>query len=246
LDRFARPAQDSPPQRSGTPVAAVVVDCLGTLVELEPPAPLLVAELGSRGVGGIDEESAAAAFGAEIDHYLRHHLEGSDTAGLARLRDDCAAVLRESLGLDPRLQGVVRAAMLAALRFRPYPDTLAALKELRRAGPAVVVASNWDCSLPETLARVGLAPLLAGVATSAEAGAAKPDPAVLHAALEIAGAHADEVVMVGDSLELDVAAAQRAGIRALLLRREGAAPPPPGVAQARSLGEAVSLVLASR
>ena len=221
------------------------MDCLGTLVELDPPAPRLVDELRAWGVE-VGQEEADAAFRAEIDHYLHHHLEGADEVGLARVRDDCARVLRESLGLDSEHQAVVRAAMLAALRFRPYPDAVPALQDLRQAGLPVVVASNWDCSLPQTLRRVGLGPLLAGVATSAEAGAAKPDPAVLHRALEIAGVGADEAVAMGDSVEHDVAAARRAGIPAILVRRDGRGPPSPGVAQTGSLAEAVSVVLTPR
>ena len=46
-----------------------------------------------------------------------------------------------------------------------------------RAGLRLVVVSNWDVSLHEVLARTGLTPLLDGAVTSAEVGAAKPDPA---------------------------------------------------------------------
>ncbi len=221
------------------------MDCLGTLLELEPPAPRLVAELGARGFE-IDERRAIAAFGAEIDHYLRHHLEGADASGLAALRDDCARVLRESLGLPGAHQEVVRAAMLDALRFRPYPDVASALGALRRAGVGVVVASNWDCSLAETLARAGIRDLVDGVVTSAEAGAAKPAPAVLRSALALAGEHADDAVAMGDSVEHDVVAARAAGMAAVLVRRRVGARAPEGVAEVASLGEGASLVLTPR
>ena len=43
----------------------VFLDALGTLVELEPPAPRLRALLAQRGFD-VDEERAGAAFAAEI------------------------------------------------------------------------------------------------------------------------------------------------------------------------------------
>ena len=56
--------------------AAVLLDALGTLVELQPPAPRLRALLAAEGFS-ISEERAAAAFRAEIGYYLEHHLEGA-------------------------------------------------------------------------------------------------------------------------------------------------------------------------
>src|SRR5262249_44498411 len=84
-----------------------------------------------------------------------------------------------------------------------------------------VAVSNWDCSLPVVLERCGLGELLDGTVTSASAGARKPDPAIFTAALELAGCEAGEALHVGDTAEEDVAGARAAGIRALLLDREG-------------------------
>ena len=52
----------------------VFLDALGTLVELQPPAPRLRALLAERGFD-VDEERAGAAFAAEIAYYLEHNLE---------------------------------------------------------------------------------------------------------------------------------------------------------------------------
>ena len=71
------------------------------------------------------------------------------------------------------------------------------------------------------LARVGLADDLDGVVTSAAVGARKPDPRMFEAALEVAGCAADEALHVGDTPTEDVAGARAAGIRALLIDRDG-------------------------
>ena len=73
--------------------------------------------------------------------------------------------------------------MLGALEFTAYPDVVPALEELRERGLVLVVASNWDCSLPDWLRPPGILELVDGVATSAEVGAAKPDPRVFERAL---------------------------------------------------------------
>ena len=214
---------------------AVLLDMLGTLVRLADPVPRLRAELVR--VAGADPGEAAAArgFGAEIAYYLEHHTEARDDRSLDGLRDRCAAVLREALGLEDVDQALVREAMLASLEFTPFPDALEALPRLRRMGLRLVVASNWDCSLPDWLGETGLGGLVDGAASSATAGARKPARPVFDAALRIADVRAQEALHVGDSLENDVEGARAAGLRAVLLSRDGE--PPPGVEAVRSLAE---------
>jgi putative hydrolase of the HAD superfamily len=207
-------------------VRAVLLDALGTLLELEPPLPALRGELAARGVE-IDDAEAGAALEAEITYYRAHHLEGSDRAGVARLRRRCAeemrAVLpervRDALALDD-----LEAAMIAALRFRPYPEVRAALEELRHRGLLLVVVSNWDVSLHDQMAQDGLGRLMHGIVSSAELGAAKPAPAAFTHALTLAGVSAQEAVHVGDRVEEDVEGARAAGIEPVLVIRDGEPP----------------------
>jgi putative hydrolase of the HAD superfamily len=196
-------------------VEAVLLDSFGTLVSMEPPAPRLAVSL------GVSLEAAERAFRAEIGYYLAHHVEGHDEASLSDLRDRCARVLWEALGDEAALLGLrgARAAMLEAIRFRAYPEAAPALSVLRARGIRVVVASNWDCSLPQVLSQAGLAGLVDGVVASASVGADKPARAVFDAALELAGCGAGDAVHVGDSPTNDVAGAMAAGIRAVLVRR---------------------------
>lgn len=211
-------------EANATPVRSVLLDCFGTLVALEPPAPHL--REGLRDLAGVEvsEEAAAAAFRAEIGYYVEHQLEGRDAASLDALRDACAEVIRVSLGVPGLALEPVRAAMLGALRFTAYPDAAPALRALRASGRRLVVASNWDCSLPEVLRSVGLAGLVDGVVSSAEVGESKPAPGLLLRALELAGVAPDEAVHVGDSYADDVLGAEAAGVRALLLDRPAVGP----------------------
>jgi putative hydrolase of the HAD superfamily len=219
--------------------AAVLLDALGTLVELQPPAPRLRRLLARDGFE-VSPEQAEAGFRAEIAYYLAHHLEGADPRSLALLRDRCAEQLMRALGLPGLDHATARRAMLDALEFTPFQDAAPALERLRAMGLRLVVVSNWDCSLAQWLAPAGLLDLVDGVVSSGAVGAAKPDAAIFLRGLELAGVGAERAVHVGDSLRNDVEGARGLGIRAILLDRARRAPP--GVEVAASLAELPSLV----
>ena len=211
----------------------VLLDALGTLVELEPPAPHLVAALRERGVA-VTEEEAWRALAAEIAFYREHHDDARDRAGLADLRARCTDVLRAALPPHARATNDLQGALLASLRFRPYPEVPGVLRGLRERGLGLVIVSNWDVSLHDVLADTGLDTLVDRTLTSAEEGVAKPDPALFARALD--GVPPAEAIHVGDSLDADVAGARAAGITAVLVARDGEAAPP-GVTAIPSLAQ---------
>jgi putative hydrolase of the HAD superfamily len=218
-------------------IRALLLDALGTLVELEPPAHHL-----RRALGTISEAEAERAFAAEMAYYRAHLDEGRDAASLAALRRRCAAVLCAALPKEGRPADPLT-ALLASLHFRAFPDARPALEALRGRELRLVVVSNWDCSLPEVLGRVGLAPLLDGVVASATVGARKPSAAIFERGLSVAGVEPAEAVHVGDSVVDDVEGAQGAGIEPVLLRRDGGSGPA-GVRTVSSLGELAGLLRA--
>jgi putative hydrolase of the HAD superfamily len=190
----------------------VFLDALGTLVELESPW------LGLREVldDGVSEERLIGAVRAEMAYYKEHSHEGRDAESLAELRERSAAVLSRELGRD-----VDAATLVDAIRFSAFADAAPALEALRGRGLRLVCVSNWDCSLQMVLERCGLAAVLDGVVSSAEAGARKPDPAIFAPALALADCEPGEALHVGDTPDEDLAAARAAGIRALLIDRDG-------------------------
>jgi len=219
---------------------AILLDALGTLLELEPPAPALRRELRDRFDLEIGGPAAATAIAAEIAFYREHLQEGRDRSALVGLRRQCTEVLREALGepaagLPPT---ELQAALMASLRFRPYPEVIGALSRLRAAGLRLVVVSDWDCSLHDRLAECGIAARVNGIITSAELGARKPSAAIFAHALTIAGVPAADTLHVGDSPREDVAGARAAGIEpVLIVRARTSAPAPRAVRTIRSLAE---------
>jgi putative hydrolase of the HAD superfamily len=193
---------------------AVFLDALGTLVELEPPW----LALRERVPDEVDDETLVAGLRAEMAYYREHAHEGRDEASLADLRERCAAIVSDRIGVPVSVEDLVD-----SIRFTVFPDVPPALADLRERGLTLVAVSNWDCSLPRVLERCGLEGQLDGTVTSAGAGARKPDPAIFAAALELAGCEPGEALHVGDTPDEDVAGARAAGIRSLLIDREDSA-----------------------
>lgn len=222
---------------------AVLLDALGTLVALEPPAPRLQAGLQAALGVDVGRLAAARAIRAEIAYYRAHFHEAPDLGRLADLRMRCAALVRDELDLRAPPDAILP-VLLEALRFVPFADTKPALRALRLAGVTLVVVSNWDVSLHEMLAKTGLRAMVDGAIASAEAGSAKPDSLIFARALALAGAQARLTWHVGDSLDADVEGARRAGIEPVLIdRARGAAPA--GVRRVTSLAELPGLIRAA-
>ncbi len=196
---------------SDTATRAVLLDALGTLVELEPPWVHLAAALGIE-----DPAEVAPAVKKEMDYYKEHAHEGHDDESLTVLRKRCADILSWELNQEVPVE-----TMMESIRFRAFDDARPALDSLKAAGLGLICVSNWDVSLAEILKRCGLGDAFDGVVTSAGSGARKPDPAIFTAALKLAGCEPREAVHVGDTAEEDIAGAEAAGIRALLIDRSG-------------------------
>jgi putative hydrolase of the HAD superfamily len=231
---------------TGTPGrGALLVDALGTLIELLPPAPRLRRELAERFGIEVGEVQAERAIAAEIAYYRIHLDEGVDARSLRALRERCAEVVCAALPPSPELAALrttdLTDALLASIRFRAFDDARPAILAARRRDLRVVVASNWDCSLHEVLERLGLAALLEGIVTSAQAGARKPAPAVFERALALAGVGPARAIHVGDTIDEDVAGARGAGIEPVFLSRDGRAAPA-GVRAIGSLHELDALI----
>ena len=195
---------------------------MGTLVHLDAPVPRLAALLAASGCR-CPHDAVADALRAEIRHYRANLHRAGDPRGLEALRDECAGVLAAALPPPPPTRTLARAALLGALRFRPYPDVARALARIADAGVPMAVVSDWDMSLAATLDDLGLGHRFAAVVTSAETGAAKPDPRPFRAALAAIGVAPSHAVHCGDDPRLDCTGARAAGMRGVTVARDGAA-----------------------
>ena len=126
------------------------------------------------------------------------------------------AQLLRSLGVaaDPDLVGAIH----RACTYLPWA-AFADVTHLASIRQPLGVLSNWDRSLPDHLrALTGVS--FRWIIGSEDQQMRKPDPAFFNKMIEAAGCPADEIVYVGDSIELDIEPAQRLGVRAWLLDRD--------------------------
>ena len=105
--------------------------------------------------------------------------------------------------------------------LRPFPKVGDLVARLEHDGDAIAVASSAsEKDLAALLDKAGLRHLLDDAASKDDAERSKPDPDVVHAALDRLHLPPEAVVMVGDT-PYDVEAAALAGVRAIALRSGG-------------------------
>ena len=189
---------------------AVTVDGYGTLLELVDTVPSLVRSLAERGLER-SPELVREAFAAEVAYYRPEAVRGRDPEALATLRRDCTGIFLHAAdaGLEP---GSFVDAFMSSIRFEAIPGAVETLASLRARGLELALVSNWDIGLAEHVARLGADGLFSTVVTSAEAGAAKPDPTVFKIALERLAVEPERTLHVGDEGE-DEQGASAAGMR---------------------------------
>jgi len=189
---------------------AVTVDGYGTLITVSDPVPALDQALRNRGVERSPHE-IRGAFGAEVAYYRPNAVRGRTPETLAALRVECARVFLEAASAGLAAELFVD-DFIGAIVVEPVPGAIAAVNSLRARGLDLAVVSNWDIGLSEHLERIGTASLFTAIVTTAEAGAAKPDPAVFLLALERLGVEPARSLHVGDEPE-DEQGALAAGMR---------------------------------
>jgi len=110
-------------------------------------------------------------------------------------------------------------------KYLPTLKAFAQVKELltrlHEDGIKLVVATSAKSDEADALLKLtGAEDLIEAIATTKDAKNSKPDPDIIHAALQKSGLSADEVVMLGDT-PYDVEAAQKAGVGIIGVRCGG-------------------------
>jgi putative hydrolase of the HAD superfamily len=131
----------------------------------------------------------------------------------------------EDAGVEParaaQLARLARARYVdAGVGWRLFEDSLPALERLHGAGWRHVILSNHVPELEQLVQGLGLDRHVEAVLCSAVTGYEKPHPEAFAAALRLRR-DGEPVWMVGDNPEADVAGARRAGLPAVLVRRNG-------------------------
>ncbi|MBM3984699.1 MAG: HAD-IA family hydrolase [Planctomycetes bacterium] len=203
---------------------AVLFDAGGTLFGERRTRDELYQEA-LAGLGHPLDLPAIARLRAELHDELPEVFEGHARYSDGWFREYVRRLLeRVGCPADPE---PVRAGLarhyLRADSFVIHGDVPPCLDALLERGLRLGVVSNWSAHLPVLLEDLGLVRSFEVVLASAALGRSKPDPAIFREALRRLDLRPDEVLHVGDHPQNDLAGARRAGLHALLLRRDGAA-----------------------
>jgi len=138
----------------------------------------------------------------------------------ALARERFRRLLRETGG-DARRAARLGETYLDHLSARGdrLPGCRPALRRLRRSYRLGVVTNGIDRVQRSRLAVSGLVPFFDAVVTSQGCGYAKPDPRILHVALDSMGVAPRHALYVGDDPATDGAAAAAAGVRFVWMDR---------------------------
>ena len=215
------------------PLRAVLFDFGGTLYDYDALAPgdreslQMLAELAGCAA---DVGSVQLAYRNALRRVFRIYLERSFYLHRDMFRDAVIEMLRE-LGSEPNPDHLERYRRsqwdLHRRDFRLREGVPETLTELRRCGLRLGIVSNIDQEQLEHLSELaGLERYFDWLLSSERAGSCKPDSKIFAEALRRAECRPDEALFVGDSLSQDIAGANRAGLRSVLLWHRGDREPP--------------------
>jgi REG-2-like HAD superfamily hydrolase len=199
---------------------AVLLDFGHTLAREEPARHAIYARAArSRGLATSDLEMRARM--RRVHDELPRRIDGRERYCDPWFRAFIRRIFVLELGLAPReLDGLV-AELFATFEdprtFRLARGARELLLELRRAGLALALVSNWSERLPRLLRALELDQSFDAVVCSALEGTEKPEPAIYRLALERLGHAPEDALFAGDDLERDVLGPRRAGMRAVLV-----------------------------
>lgn len=194
----------------------VVFDVVGTLVEPWPRVSRAYAEAGRRHGVELVEDVIANRFATAW-----RRQEAIDAAAMPAFATSRQREVERWRGIvdDVFEYAPASGAIFADLwehfahpeAWRPLPEGVQLVEDVKRAGGEVALASNFDERLFE-IARV-LEPLMLAdhVFASSELGWRKPAPEFFREVERRLGRRPEELVLVGDDPLLDVAAARKAG-----------------------------------
>ncbi|MFQ5512640.1 MAG: haloacid dehalogenase type II, partial [Candidatus Krumholzibacteriia bacterium] len=198
-------------------------DCYGTLIDWERGILDAVRPVFKRHGASIDDDAilemyAETEAALEAGEYMRYE-----------------QVLREAMaGMGRRIGAELaarerRAIALSIKGWKPFPDTVAALRRLGQRYELAVVSNVDDDLFAHSAGRLGV--MFGGVITAQQAGAYKPSARVFELALQRVGQPRERILHVAQSLYHDVAPAKRLGLATVWVNRRkgrkgaGATPP---------------------
>ena len=218
---------------TGPQARAVLFDFGGTLYDYETLAAgdrESLLQLASLAGARCADDVVHRAYRTALRRVFRAYLEREFFLHKDMFREAVVEMLRE-LGVEADPEHIERYRQsqwhFHRRDFRLRDGVPETLTELRRRGLRLGVVSNIDRDQLEHLGGLaGLDRYFDWLLSSEHAGSCKPHHRIFEQALERAGCQPAEALFVGDSLSQDIAGANRAGLRSVLLWHRSDREPP--------------------
>lgn len=200
-------------------VRAVFFDAVGTLIQPDPPALMVYAEVGRRFGSRLSADDLGPrfrnAFGREEQLDRDNGLRTSEPREFERWRRIVGAVLDDVADADACFRELF-AHFGRPGAWRLDADAAAVLGELAGRGCRLGMASNYDGRLRGVVRGLPALAPLRHLVISSEVGWRKPAPRFFAALCQEVGVAPGQVVFVGDDWENDYEGGRAAGLRAVL------------------------------
>ncbi|MCS7387000.1 MAG: HAD family hydrolase [archaeon GB-1867-005] len=172
----------------------------------------------------VEVELVKEALSAAWDWWLQEKARTGRVWSEEALKDVIKLILRRVGALDIE-KLVLKAVELYPykLEFEVYPDVEPALKKLEQLRYRLTVISNASSqrNVEIYLEKLGLKRYFDLVVVSGTIGYEKPNPKIFHAAAEMLGVEPREILHVGNDYEADYLGAKMAGLKSILIDRDG-------------------------
>ncbi|MGN6430849.1 MAG: HAD family hydrolase [Gaiellaceae bacterium] len=188
---------------------AVVFDLWDTLVDFDP-------------VGGrAFQDKVAGRLGRDPEEFAASWYEGRAERESGSLRDYLLM-----LGAEEPVADEVVALRHESTRtmLKPRPGAVETLRELRERGLRLGLISVCSEDVPAVWGETPFEGLFDSTVFSCAVGLRKPDPRIYALACEELGIEPAEAIFVGDGANDELAGAERVGMRAVLIHRDGEEP----------------------
>jgi HAD superfamily hydrolase (TIGR01493 family) len=160
-----------------------------------------------------------------LDRLARKFDEYERRRGIDHMETTAASVLAATIrdeGLPAQPEEKIRRALRSMFkvfepRWKLFPETRGALRKVSRLGLRMAMLSNAsdENNVRQMIRNHRLGKIFDPVVISAAIGIRKPDPRAFRPILKAWGFPPQDIVMVGDRLEMDILGAKALGMRAI-------------------------------
>jgi putative hydrolase of the HAD superfamily len=209
-------------------IRAVFFDVGNTLLKPHPSVSEVCRQVLAE-AGHIHDLSAIDRLMPLVDAYYEDRYRADDTFWTSEAETSSVwvgmySVMCRELGIHAdaaTLAGRVYEEFGEASRWRLFDDVVPAFERLRAHGIRLGIISNWDSRLTRILNGLGVGEYVETIVSSADVKLRKPDPRIFELACSRLDVPVDEAAHVGDHHYSDVVGATAAGLRAVLVDRNG-------------------------